>query len=140
MPPIIHAGLDESGSLTAATQWFVMAAVFSTHPEEIKDLIRRAALQSGKKLKRERKLHGELKWHNASERVRKAVLYHLGQADVAVYSLAVRKEQQFIATGQRRACYLSSMSTVNVALWCSWLTLSQGVFTTGTGSAIQLLT
>jgi len=92
MPSIIHAGLDESGSLTAATPWFIMAAVFSSHPEEIKDLIRRAALHSGKKLKRERKLHGELKWHNASERVRNAVLYHLGQADVAVYSLAVRKD------------------------------------------------
>jgi hypothetical protein len=91
MAPIIHAGLDESGSLTAETPWFVMAAVFSSHPEEIKNLIRRAALQSGKRLQRERKLHGELKWHNASERIRKAVLYHLGQADVTVYSLTVRK-------------------------------------------------
>jgi hypothetical protein len=92
IPPIIHAGLDESGSLTATTSWFVMAAVFSSHPEEIKSLIRRVALQSGKRLKQERKLHGELKWYNASERIRKAVLYHLSQADVAVYSLAVRKD------------------------------------------------
>lgn len=92
MPPIIHAGLDESGSLTAETAWFVMAAVYSSHPEEIKNLIRRAALQSGKRLKRKRKLHGELKWHNASERIRKTVLYLLGQADVTVYSLAVRKD------------------------------------------------
>lgn len=97
MSQIVHAGLDESGSLSADTLWFVMAVVVAPRPKEIKNLIQRVALHSGKRLNRERKLHSELKWHNASERVRRSLLSQLAQADVTLYSLAVRKQGRRIA-------------------------------------------
>lgn len=54
MSHIVHVGLDESGSLSAATAWFAMAVVATAHLEEINNLIVRVALRSGKRLKRER--------------------------------------------------------------------------------------
>ena len=55
------------------------------------------ALRSGKGLQRVRKLDSALKWHNASERVRRDVLAHLAQAEVDIYTLAVRKDERRIA-------------------------------------------
>jgi len=96
-PHIVHAGLDESGSLSAATPWFAMAVIATARPKEIDNLIARVTLRSGKRLQRERKLHAELKWHNASERVRRDVLAHLAQTDVDIFTLAVRKDERRIA-------------------------------------------
>ncbi len=89
--PIVHIGLDESGSLTAATPWFAMAAVLTPHPEAVQNLIKRVALHSGKRLKRRRKVASELKWRNASRRIREGVLNRLAGADVSVFTLTVRK-------------------------------------------------
>ena len=97
MSQIVHAGLDESGALTATTSWFVMAVVVAPRPKEIKNLIQRVALHSGTRLKRERKAHSELKWRNASQRVRRSLLSQLAFADVTIYSLAVRKQGRRIA-------------------------------------------
>jgi hypothetical protein len=89
--PIVHAGFDESGSLTAATPLFVMVVVLTPRPEAMKNLIRRVALRSGKRLKRRRKAASEIKWRNASRYIRLGVLTRLAQADVAVFTLTVRK-------------------------------------------------
>jgi len=97
MSHIVHVGLDESGSLSAATAWFAMAVVATAHLEEINNLIVRVASRSGKRLKRERKPYSELKWHNASERVRRDVLTQLAHADVDICTLVVRKEDRKIA-------------------------------------------
>jgi len=91
LAPIVHAGLDESGALTAATPLFVMAAVLTPHPEAIQYLIRRVALRSGKRLHRRRKAASELKWRNASQYIRRGVLNSLAQTDVAIFTLTVRK-------------------------------------------------
>ncbi len=90
-PSIVHAGLDESGSLTATTPLFVMAVVIVSRPEALQNLIKRVALRSGKRLKRQRKAAPELKWHNASQRIRQGVLNRLAQAEIAIFTLTVRK-------------------------------------------------
>ncbi len=90
-PSIVHVGLDESGSLTSTMPLFVMAAVITHRPEVVRNLIRRTALRSGKRLKRQRKAASELKWHNASQRIRQGVLNNLLQAEVAIFLLTVRK-------------------------------------------------
>jgi len=98
-PPlsVVYAGLDESGSLTSATDLFTMAAVVTPAPTALKNIIRRAALKSGKRLGRQRKRPNELKWHNASQRIRLAVLDSLAQADVELFVLVVQKEHRRIA-------------------------------------------
>ena len=96
-PAIIYAGLDESGSLTSATNLFTMAAVVTADPTALKNIIQRAALKSGKRLGRRRKQPNELKWHNASQRIRLAVLNSLARADVEIFVLVVSKERRRIA-------------------------------------------
>ena len=58
----------------------------------MKNIIRRAALKSGKRLERPRKQTDELKWTNASQRIRLAVLHSLAQANVELVVLIVKKE------------------------------------------------
>ena len=90
-PVIVQVGLDESGSLTDTTPFFTMAAVITQHPDALRNLIRRAALRSGKQLKRSRKNVSELKWSNSSQRIRDLVLTNLAKTQVEIFALTVLK-------------------------------------------------
>ncbi len=90
-PSIVHVGLDEAGSLTSEMPVFVMAAVVTARPDTLRNLIRRVALRSGKRLDRPAKNTSELKWSNASQRIRSAVLAELAEADVELFTLTVNK-------------------------------------------------
>ena len=147
LAPIVHAGLDESGALTAATPLFVMAAVLTPHPEAIQYLIRRVALRSGKRLHRRRKAASELKWRNASQYIRRGVLGSLAQTDVAVFTLTVRKRgrqiedrtRSSIATGRHGVYFPSHMWIVSAVLWCSWRILWPVASMIGTRQATRHL-
>lgn len=95
-PSIVHIGLDEAGSLTSEISVFVMAAVVTARPDALRNLIRRAALRSGKRLDRPVKNASELKWSNASRRIRSAVLAELAKADVELFALTVNKASRRI--------------------------------------------
>jgi len=101
-PSIVHAGLDEAGSLSAATPLFTMAVVITPRPHTVANLIGRTVLRSGKRLKRRRKLASELKWRNASQRIRTGVLTRLAQADVEVFTLTI-KPDGYARTNKKRA-------------------------------------
>jgi len=94
---IVYIGLDECGSLTANTPLFTMAAVLTSHPEQVRNLIKRAVLHSGKRLKRLRKAASEMKWRSASQRIRSQVLTRLAQADVEIFTLTVHRAGRHIA-------------------------------------------
>ncbi len=49
---LAYLGLDESGSLPDETPWFTMAGVLTYRPDSVSNLIRRAALRSGKRIRR----------------------------------------------------------------------------------------
>jgi hypothetical protein len=89
---VVYGSLDESGSLTSPTPFFTMAVLVTAQPEALRNIVRRAALRSGKHLKRRRKRASELKWSNASQRIRSTVLSQLAEADVEIFTLTVRKE------------------------------------------------
>lgn len=88
---IVHIGLDEAGSLTSEMPVFVVAAVVAVRPDTLHNLIRRAALRSGKRLERRAKNASELKWSNTSRRIRNAALAELAKADVELFALTVDK-------------------------------------------------
>jgi len=88
---IVHAGLDESGSLSADTPFFTLASVVTVRPDAIRHLIGRMALRSGKRLHHPPKAASELKWFNASQRIRAEVLSELAQAEVELFALTVLK-------------------------------------------------
>ncbi len=88
----VHTGVDESGALTATSPWFVLAAVLTPHPESVAHIVNRVALRTGKRLKRARKPATELKWRNASHRVRTDVLGHLAATEVQCFTLVVDKQ------------------------------------------------
>ena len=90
-PAIVYAGLDESGSLTAESPFFVMAAVITAEPRVLHHLIPRAVTRSGKRLGRSAKDAGEIKWRNASRRIRALVLAELAAAEVELFTLTVLK-------------------------------------------------
>ena len=90
-PAIAYAGLDESGSLTAESPFFVMAAVITADPRVLHNLIPRAVTRSGKRLGRSAKDAGEIKWRNASQRIRALVLAELAAAEVELFTLTVLK-------------------------------------------------
>ena len=94
---IAFGGLDEAGSLTGLTAWFSMALIVTKRPETLRNIVPRAALRSGKRLRRQRKRPPELKWSNASLRIRNAVLSSLAQADVEIFAVTIRKEGRRIA-------------------------------------------
>lgn len=96
-PSVAYGGLDESGSLTSLTSLFSMAVLVTAQPEMSRNIVRRAALRSGKRLRRRRKRASELKWGNASHRIRKTVLSRLAEADVEVFTLTIRKKGRRIA-------------------------------------------
>jgi hypothetical protein len=96
-PIIAYAGIDESGSLLAETSYFTVAAVVTRDLKPLRNIIPRAALRSGKRLKRLRKTVSELKWSNASLRIRSDVLRHLAEVDVEVFALTIHKENRRIA-------------------------------------------
>jgi len=68
----------------------------------VANLIGRTVLRSGKRLKRRRKLASELKWRNASQRIRTGVLTRLAQADVEVFTLTI-KPDGYARTNKKRA-------------------------------------
>jgi len=88
---IVHAGVDESGSLTAPTPLFTLAAIVTPQLNSVRHLIRRTAMRSGKRLRRPRKTASELKWRNASQRVRSQVLTSLAQVEMEIFTLTVLK-------------------------------------------------
>jgi hypothetical protein len=96
-PIIAYAGVDESGSLSSETLYFTVAAIVTHDLKPLRNIIPRAALRSGKRLKRLRKDVSELKWNNASLRIRADVLKQLAQFDVELFVLTVRKEHRRIA-------------------------------------------
>lgn len=88
---LAHLGLDECGSLPDAVEWFVIAGVLTYRPDAVRNLIRRVAARSGKRLKRPRYAASEFKWNNSSRRFRSDVLGRLARADVEIFTLAVKK-------------------------------------------------
>jgi hypothetical protein len=90
-PAIVYAGLDESGSLTAESPFFVLAAVITAEPRVLHHLISRAVSRSGKRWGRSAKDAGEIKWRNASQRIRAVVLAELAAAEVELFTLTVLK-------------------------------------------------
>ena len=89
-PAIVYAGLDESGSLTAESPFFVMAAVITADPRSC-TTDPHAVTRSGKRLGRSAKDAGEIKWRNASQRIRALVLAELAAAEVELFTLTVLK-------------------------------------------------
>jgi hypothetical protein len=90
-PTLVYAGLDESGSLTADSPFFCMAVVITPDPLSVRHLVRRAASRSGKRLGRPLKDAAEIKWSNASLRIRASVLAELAEAEVDIFALSVLK-------------------------------------------------
>lgn len=90
-PGIMFAGLDESGSLSADGEYFCMAVVMTPDPLSVRHLIRRAASRSGKRLGRTPKNTTEIKWSNASQRIRALALAGLAEAEVEIFTLTVLK-------------------------------------------------
>ena len=122
-PKIVHAGLDESGSLTADSAYFCIAVVITPHPLSLRHLIRRAASRSGKRLGRQIKEAAEIKWSNASQRIRALALAGLADAEVELFALTISKEGRRIEDTPENygilACELLSFcwsSYPNVAL------------------------
>jgi len=74
-----------------------MAVVVTSNPNASRNIVRRASLKSGKRLGRRRKQPAELKWSNASQRIRATVLGCLAEADIELFVLVVRKEGRRIA-------------------------------------------
>jgi Protein of unknown function (DUF3800) len=91
---LAHLGVDECGSLSDATEWFVVAGVLTYQPEAVRSLIRRTASRSAQRLGRPRRAISEFKWSNASQRFRSEVLQRLAQAEVEVFALAIHKEKR----------------------------------------------
>ena len=90
-PAIMYAGLDESGSLTADSPFFSMAVIVTSDPLSLRHLIRRAASRSGKRLGRPLKNAAEIKWNNASQRIRALALAELAETDADLFALTVLK-------------------------------------------------
>jgi len=105
-PTIVHVGIDESGSLYAPTQFFVLAAVLTENPEPTKNLIRRTAFHSGKHLGRFAKNPSELKWYTASERIKQDVLERIAESDLEIFGLVVQKEGRRIEDTPENSAYL----------------------------------
>ena len=63
---IVHVGIDESGSLPDRTDDFVVTGVLTHHPDSLRNLIRRVAVRSGKRIRRPRRATSEFKWNNSS--------------------------------------------------------------------------
>lgn len=89
--PLAHLGLDECGSLPDQTSWFTIAGVLTYQPDVVRNLIRRAAAHSGKRLKRPRHAVSEFKWNNSSRRFRSEALRRLARADVEIFTLTAKK-------------------------------------------------
>jgi hypothetical protein len=51
-PAIVYAGLDENGTLTAESPFFVTAAILTPEPLDMRHLIPQAVTRSGKRLGR----------------------------------------------------------------------------------------
>lgn len=96
VPAIVHAGLDESGSLTAESPFFCMAVIVTEDPLAVRQLIPRAVLSSGKRLGRPAKRAAEIKWSNASQHIRIQVLTGLAELAVEIYTLTVSKGRRRI--------------------------------------------
>jgi len=90
-PAIVYAGLDESGSLSGEFPYFCVSVVVTFDPLAVRHLIRRAASRSGKRLGRPAKNAAEIKWSNASQRVRALALAELAESDVEIFLLTVFK-------------------------------------------------
>jgi len=90
------AYVDESGRLADShTRYVALVAVVAFHPREIRKVIRRAS-RSGKPVRLKRQGGREVKWWNASEKVRCRLLHHLAQKEVQIFWLVVDKEGEGI--------------------------------------------
>lgn len=88
---LVHLGLDESGSLPDDTPLFTLAGVLTYHPDALRNVVKRAALRSGKRLRKPRHATSEFKWSSSSRRFQVDVLTRIAQAEADVYTLTVRK-------------------------------------------------
>ena len=105
-PTIVHVGIDESGSLPAPTEIFTLATVITSNPIAVQNLIRRAGFHSGKRLGHGAKPVSELKWNNASHRIRYDVLRRIAASDVELYALIVEKEQRRVEDSAENYAFL----------------------------------
>lgn len=96
LAPLVYASVDECGSLTADSSHVTFAAVVTQYPDSVRNLIRRIALRSGKRLHRSRKAPGEFKWRNTSERIRRDVLTALAQHELELFALTINKQRRRI--------------------------------------------
>lgn len=110
---LAYLGIDESGSLPDRTPWFVLAGVLTDRPEAVGNLIRRAALRTGKRLGRPRSRPSEFKWRNSSVRMRTEVLSRLARTDVEVFTLTVGKQGRRIEdTPEHYACLVCELLAI----------------------------
>jgi len=95
--PIVHVGVDECGSLTSLSELFTVAAVVTPEPEPLRNLIRRVAFRSGKRLQQRSRVTSEFKWRNTSDKFRANVLRQLAETEVNLFALTIHKESRQIA-------------------------------------------
>ena len=69
-----------------------MAVIVTSDPLSLRHLIRRAASRSGKRLGRSLKNAAEIKWNNASQRIRVLALTELAKTDAELFALTVLKD------------------------------------------------
>lgn len=83
-----------------------MAGVLMAQPNSVRNLIKRVAARSGKRLRRPRHSPSEFKWSNASRRFRTEVLSALAVAEAKFVTLTVRKEGRVIMDTPDHYAYL----------------------------------
>lgn len=103
---LVYVGVDESGRLNDPNSVFTLAGIITQKPSDLRHLIHRAALRSGKRLQRIRHAVGEFKWNNSSDRFRQDVLKQLTQKNVKVVSLAVEKSGRTIEDSPQHSAIL----------------------------------
>lgn len=107
---IVHVGIDESGSLPDKAEYFVLAGVLTHQPDSLRNLIRRVAVRSGKRLHRPRRAISEFKWSNSSSNFRKDVLNSIAQTDISIYTLLAKKDgRQINDTSENYAALISEL-------------------------------
>lgn len=103
---IVYVGIDESGRLNDPHSVFAVAGIITQKPSDLRHIIHRAALRSGKRLQRIRHAVGEFKWNNSSDRFRQDVLKQLTQKDVRVIAVAVEKSGRTIEDSPQHSAIL----------------------------------
>ncbi len=85
-----HAYLDEAGTLSENSGYFVIAILLTAHPRPLQKIIRRARQKMKKSAQKHYRRISELKFHNASEPRR--VLKALSDKKVEIFLVAIEIE------------------------------------------------